>query len=175
MSEKVYQLNSDQLGVVSFDEPWFLCHIGTFEKDEPTQVFFPSLAAGIKGFPQFFQEEVVKVWQELGPEGEAKLQRLREYLLSEWWNPGIETMRETLYKQYGYPEFKDKSGKDLIMDGYDFLSTTIGHITLRYSNMHFNFEGLHISARVVDKFLAVNFWDKVKTEAMSMLGTTQLK
>ncbi|AHI52733.1 hypothetical protein [Spiroplasma culicicola] len=175
MSEKVYQLNSEQIGAVSFDEPWFLCHVEIEESDQPFQIFFPSLELGIKKFAPFFEENVISKWQALGPEGEAKIQRLRDYLLTTWWNPGVETMREAMFQQYAYPEFRDKSGTELINDGFDFMAVTIGHITLRHNKMHFYFEGLHISARVVDKFLAVNFWDKVKTEALSLLGTTVLK
>ncbi|ARU91943.1 hypothetical protein SCLARK_001418 [Spiroplasma clarkii] len=167
MAEKVYQLNSEQIGVVKFDTPWFLVHFEIEEEPEPFQMFFPTIELGIKHFAPHFIERVIEPWLKLGPEGEAKIARLREYVLTTWWNPGVETMREAMYKQYGFAEFKEKSGKDLINDGYDFLAVTIGHIVLRHNKMHFYFEGLHVSARVVDSFLAVNFWDKVKKEIYS--------
>lgn len=165
MAEKVYQLSSDQIGVVKFDQPWFLIHFESEENPVPFQMFFPKIEHGIKHFATYFEANVIDKWLELGPVGEQKIQRLKEYVLSTWWNPGVETMREAMYQQYGFPEFREKSGRDLIEDGYDFLSITIVHILLRHNKMHFWFEGLHVSARVVDSFLAVNFWDKVKNEA----------
>jgi len=80
-----------------------------------------------------------------------------------------------MYEQYGAPELKDKSGKDLIYDGTAFLSLVIGHIALRLNNKHFWWDGVHVAARVVDKFLSVNFWDKLKAESLALIGTTQLK
>ncbi|WP_338985519.1 hypothetical protein [Spiroplasma endosymbiont of Diplazon laetatorius] len=175
MSEKVYQLNSDQIGVVNFPEPWFLAHFEVEGELEPVQIFFPSLAEGVQKFATFFEEKVINHWLSQGAEGERKIRELRDYLLTTWLNPGVETMREAMFQTYGYPEFREKTGKELIENGYDFLGVTIGHICLRFNKNHFYFKGLHVSGRTVDKMLAVNFWSKVKQEAMNDIGTTIFK
>ncbi|ASP28084.1 hypothetical protein SCORR_v1c03100 [Spiroplasma corruscae] len=174
MSEKIYQISSEQVGVVSFSEPWFLAHVEV-EGVEPFQIFYPSLDEGIKRFAPFFEEHVINVWKKSGEEGERKIQELKEYVIKEWYDPGVETMRKAMYETYGYPEFKDKTGKELIEDGYDFLAITIGHIAIRYNKFNFYFKDLHISARIVDKFLAVDFWTKAKKDALDELANTVLK
>jgi len=166
MSEKIYQINSNQIGVVNFDKPWFLCHF-EIEGEKPVQVFFPTLELGVKKIALFFEETVISKWLKLGPMGIEKIERLRKYLLTTWFNPGVETMREAMYEQYGFPEFRDKTGEQLIYDGYNFMAVVIGHIALRFNKLHFYFEGFHFSGRVVDKFLAINFWDKVKQDALN--------
>jgi hypothetical protein len=175
MSEKVYQLNSNQIGVIQFNKPWLFVHVSMYDGQSELNEFFPTLDIGVKAFPSIFEEVVINHWKAQGPQGEEKIEALRQYMLNTWWNPGIETMRKSMYEQYGAAEFKEKSGKDLLYDGFGFLGLTVAHIALRLNNKHFYFEGLHISARVVDKFLSVNFWEKIKTDALAMIGTTQLK
>ncbi|QHX36570.1 hypothetical protein [Spiroplasma sp. BIUS-1] len=175
MSEKVYQLNSDQIGVVNFPEPWFLVHFEVEGEVEPFQQFFPSLAEGIQKFPTVFEEKVINHWLSQGAEGQKKLRELKDYLISTWMNPGIETMREAMFQTYGHPEFREKTGLELIESNNDFLAVVIGHICLRYNKSHFYFKGLHIAGKTVDKMLAVNFWSKVKQEAMNDIGTTIFK
>ncbi|AOG60282.1 hypothetical protein SHELI_v1c03270 [Spiroplasma helicoides] len=175
MGEKVYQLTYDQIGVVSFDEPWFLIHIDleNDEESKPVQLFYPSLEKGIKAMAVVIEEHVINKWQKEGPEGNQKIEQLRQYLLKSWPEKGLEEVRVLMYEKYGFTELENKTGQELLYDGYDFLAFVIGHIMIAHNNLHFYFEGLHVSCRVVDKFLAVNFWDKVKQEAMSSMGNTK--
>lgn len=175
MSEKVYQLSSDQIGVIGFDKPWFLCHIGVNNDQHQVNLMTPTIEMGIKDFPKIFTENVINVWLTEGQSGIDRIARLRSYILTTWWNPGVETMRKAMFEQYGAPEFRDKTGQELINEGYDFMALVIGHIALRLNKKHFWFEGMHLAAHVVDKFLAVNFWDNAKQEALNLIGTTVFK
>jgi hypothetical protein len=175
MAEKVYQLSSEQIGVIQFNNPWLFVHISIDGEKTSTNEFLPTIEIGVKTFPKIFEDNVIKVWQAQGPEGEAKIENLRQFLLKTWWNPGLETMRKSMYEQYGSPEFKDRTSEELLYDGFGFMGLTVAHIALRLNDKHFWFDDLHLSTRVVDKFLSVNFWEKIKTEAMSLIGTTQLK
>lgn len=175
MVNKVYQLTSEQIGVVQFDKPWFLVHVGVDNNVHQCQMLYPSLEKGIKEFAKIFEDNVLNYWRKEGPEGEARIERLRQYLLKTWFNPGVETMRKALYEQYGFSELKNTTGKDLIYDGTDFLSLTVAHVALRLNKKHFWFEKMHVAVHVVEKFLSVNFWDKLRRESLNKLGTTVLK
>lgn len=175
MSEKVYQLTSEQIGVIQFDKPWFLIHVSNNDlTSKSTNQFYGTIADGVRHVAEIFEENIWNVWL-TEPDGEAKINRLRDYLLTTWNEHGVESMKQAMYEQYGAPEFKTKTGRELIYDGYDFMSITIGHIALRWNKKHFFFEGLHVSTHVVEKFLCVNFWDKLKNDALAKIGTTVLK
>ncbi|WP_339021579.1 hypothetical protein [Spiroplasma endosymbiont of Atherix ibis] len=169
MSEKVYQLNSDQIGVINFPEPWFLAHFEIEGELEPYQIFFPSLTEGIQNFSIFFEKKIINYWLAQGDNGKIKINKLRNYLLTTWMNPGIETIREIMYQNYGSSDFKEKTANELIENGYDFMGITIAHICLKYNKNHFYFDVLHISVRAVDKILAVNFWSKIKQETVNKI------
>ncbi|WP_339034775.1 hypothetical protein [Spiroplasma endosymbiont of Cantharis rufa] len=166
MSEKVYQLSSDQLGVVKFPDSWLLIHFELEKELEPSQYFFPTLDEGIKKFALIFEQKIINYWLSKGNEGKLKIAALKEYLLTSWNNPGVETMKELLIKNYDYLEFKQKSSKELIDENHRFLALTIIHICLNHNKNHFYFNGLHVSTKFVDKMLAVDFWSKVEQESL---------
>ncbi|WP_339029382.1 hypothetical protein [Spiroplasma endosymbiont of Cantharis nigra] len=166
MSEKVYQLSSNQLGIVKFKEPWLLIHLELEGELESIQYFYPTLDEGIKKFALIFEKKIINFWFSKGNEGKIKIDKLKEYLLTSWINPGVETMKELLIQNYDYFEFNQKTSKELIEENHRFLALTIIHICLNHNKNHFYFNGLHVSTKFVDKMLAVDFWSKVEQESL---------
>ncbi|ALD66243.1 hypothetical protein [Spiroplasma cantharicola] len=163
MSEKVYQLDSNQIGVVKFKEPWILIHFEIAKELEPIQFFYSSLEEALKKIGIIFEDKVINCLTSKN-EGYKKLYELKKYLLSTWMNPGIENVKELLVKDYDYLEFLDKSPEELINYNHTFLALTIILICLKFNKNHFHYEGIHISAKFVDKMLAVDFWSKIQKE-----------
>ncbi|WP_338969504.1 hypothetical protein [Spiroplasma endosymbiont of Labia minor] len=167
MSEKVYQLTSNQFGNVEFsnEEKWYLIHVCYPEFGLKTQNLFNNLISAENYFTNLFSKQILPVLKSSSQKSILFLNELFHHLAISY-KKDYEELATQLYANKLSITFQNNSIEDFIKNDYELCSIGISRIAIK-NNGRFSFRGFHISIKPLNKILVIDFWNKIKKNQLN--------
>lgn len=161
MEKKVYNLKDEALGKLDFPEGSIFFKFSMETKEHGVvneMLILPSIEEAVKRFSSWSMEKAqLYVKDFLGFHNQ-----IVDWLIENWMNPGIMTLKEEMYQEYGFPEFKDLDPVEWIKSEPEMVSLCLAHITAKLTNGYLKlpFYNMELTIKFVKTIIGVNFWEE---------------
>ncbi|AOG60544.1 hypothetical protein SHELI_v1c05930 [Spiroplasma helicoides] len=163
MDKKIYNLKESSLGKVTFlDGTAFIAIAFTADNGERINevLILASAEEAVKRFPSYIMELVFKHIQDKQSFHNSML----DWLVENWFDPGILTLQKELATQYGFPEIMNQDPIEWIKSEPEMVPLCLAHIAARFTNGYIklpsSIRDMEFTCRFVKNVLAINFWEE---------------
>lgn len=161
MDKKIYNLKESSLGKITFRDGSIF--VGVSMDDETGTrvqefIVLPSLEDALKRLSGWMMEKAqLYVKDFLGFHDQ-----IVDWLIENWMENGIMTLKEEMWVQYGFSEFRDMDPVEWIKSEPEMASLVMAHVATRFTNGYIKcpHRNVELVIKLVKNVIGVNFWEE---------------